>query len=179
MIAEKYLQTIRDMRHEIEYLKKAREDVAKDIGYMSPSGMNPDRVQSSGRKDGLEMTAIRHMKRLGAVDKKIHNMILEYNAKRVKVVVLIHRMPDDQRRRVLIDYYLEGKSVEQLAEEYRYENTKSVYNLKKRAVKLFAKSFEKDIQEFDKNILQKVKKNEKNNFEKPAQSLAAAGLEEK
>ena len=51
MIAEKYLQTIRDMRHEIEYLKKAREDVAKDIGYMSPSGMTVIRQEGRARND--------------------------------------------------------------------------------------------------------------------------------
>lgn len=179
MIAEDYLQSIRDMKGEIDYLKKAREDVANDIGYMNSSGLNPDRVQSSGRKDGLEMMAIKHMKRLSAVDKKIHNKILVYNAKRYKVIVLIHRLPDDQRRRFLVDYYLDGMSMAKLAREYRYENIKSAYNLKRRAVKLFANNFENDIQGFDKEILPKLKKNDKKEIAKLSQTVSNTGKETK
>lgn len=179
MLAEEYLQSIREMKSEIEYLKRARGDIANDIGYLNTSGPNPNRVQSSVKKDGLEMMAIKHMKRLGGVDKKIHNKILEYNVKRAKVAVLIHRLSDDQRRRFLLDYYMDGKSMDHLTKEYRYETIKSTYNLKARAVKLFVKNFEKEIQGFDKDILPKLKKNEKKEIAKLSQSLANTGEERK
>lgn len=176
MIAEKYLQSIREMKDEIEYLKEVRDDISGDIGYMSSSSPSTGRVQCSN-KDGLEMMVIKRRKRLGRLEKKIHDKILDYNAKRVKIIVLIHRLPDDQRRQFLIDYYLEGKDLDELADEYHHENTKSIYSLKKRAVRLFEKRFEKDIQGFDKDVLQKLKKTEKNISDNSAQALELSGVE--
>ena len=170
MTAEKYLQSIRDDKAKIEYLERAREDIANDIGYINSSAPNADRVQTSTKGDALERTALKHIERLKKLDQKLHTTICRYNARRVNMVVLIHRLPDDQRRRFLLDYYYECKSEEQITEEYRFENTRSIYMLRKRAIDLFVKNFENDVKKFDKDIIQKMKKSEKNQKTKPQQT---------
>ena len=61
MTAEKYLQSIRDDKAKIEYLERAREDIANDIGYINSSAPNADRVQTSTKGDALERTALKHI----------------------------------------------------------------------------------------------------------------------
>lgn len=139
MNAEKYLQTVRTLKFKIDKYEEIRNAIHLEVSF---GGMATDgiRVQST-RKDQLEEAAIKMMEKLHGIDMKLSRLRSEYIDRRIKAYDRIMKIEEGQCRRFLIDYYIDCKSIKELKREYGYSEESGIYQLKKRSVKKFEKSF--------------------------------------
>ena len=108
------------------------------IKAMSVTG---DRVQTSPKKDGLELQAIKAIEKMENIDRSIIRQREKYIIKKNAAIDKIMRMNEGQCRRYLIDYYIDGKDEIEIARSYRFTNINSIYVLKKRAIEYFKEVF--------------------------------------
>ncbi len=136
--AEKYLDSIRDVAFKIKTLERMRAETREQIGMIK-------KKQNEGhhelRHDALENDIIKSISKLEKLDRGIVKERTEYMLKKKEAYEYIMRLKEGQCRRFLIDYYIEGKSEIDIAYEYRYESTVSIYNLKRRALNYFSEMF--------------------------------------
>ena len=138
--SEEYLQTIRDMKSKIDALEEMRKDIKYNIGLIR-EGSNDAVVRTSPQRDAQEKQIIKNIEKLERLDRKIAGECTKWMLKRNSALEQIMRLKDGQCRRFLIDYYVNGKSMIEIAYEYHYETTESIYNLKRRAINYFSKFF--------------------------------------
>lgn len=139
MTTKEYLQSIRDLRFKIEDLKEERSEVLANMIVIKSSSEYSERVQSSPRQDTLEMQVIRASEKLERIDKSIRDKIVIYQNKHNKARAEIRELPEGQCRRFLLDYYIEGRSWEEIIREYGYKESSSPYHLQDRAIRLYEK----------------------------------------
>lgn len=142
MTAKEYLQSIRDLRFKIEDLKKEREEVLANMIVIRSTSDYSDRVQTTPRQDGLEMQVIRATERMEKIDKKLRKTIVLYQTEHSKARENIRQLPEGQCRRFLMDYYIEGKSWDEIFKEYGFKEISSPYHLQERAVKFYEKYYQ-------------------------------------
>lgn len=141
MTTKEYLQSIRDLRFKIEDLKEERSEVLANMIVIKSSSEYSERVQSSPRQDTLEMQVIRASEKLERIDKSIRDKIVIYQNKHNKARAEIRELPEGQCRRFLLDYYIEGKSWEEIFQEYGFKEISSPYHLQERAVRLYERFY--------------------------------------
>lgn len=139
MTTKEYLQSIRDLRFKIEDLKEERSEVIANMIVIKSSSEYSERVQSSPRQDTLEMQVIRASEKLERIDKSIRDKIVIYQNKHNKARAEIRELPEGQCRRFLLDYYIEGRSWEEIFREYGFKESSSPYHLQDRAIRLYEK----------------------------------------
>ena len=139
MTTKEYLQNIRDLRFKIEDLKEERSEVLANMIVIKSSSEYSERVQSSPRQDTLEMQVIRASEKLERIDKSIRDKIVIYQNKHNKARAEIRELPEGQCRRFLLDYYIEGRSWEEIFREYGFKESSSPYHLQDRAIRLYEK----------------------------------------
>lgn len=139
MNAEQYLQSIRNAKARIHELEKLKEEINMNIITIKAMNVTGDRVQSSPKKDGLELQAIKAIEKMESIDKRIIKEREKYIIKKNNAINKILKMKEGQCRRFLIDYYINCKSEIQIAQEYRYNSIDSLRSLKKRSIKYFEK----------------------------------------
>lgn len=139
MTTKEYLQSIRDLRFKIEDLKEERSEVLANMIVIKSSSEYSERVQSSPRQDTLEMQVIRASEKLERIDKSIREKIVIYQNKHNKARADIRELPEGQCRRFLLDYYIEGRSWEEIFREYGFKESSSPYHLQDRAIRLYEK----------------------------------------
>lgn len=139
MTTKEYLQSIRDLRFKIEDLKEERSEVLANMIVIKSSSEYSERVQSSPRQDTLEMQVIRASEKLERIDKSIRDKIVIYQNKHNKARAEIRELPEGQCRRFLLDYYIEGRSWEEIFREYGFKESSSPYHLQDRAIRLYEK----------------------------------------
>lgn len=142
MTAKEYLQSIRDLRFKIEDLKKEREEVLANMIVIRSTSDYSDRVQTTPRQDGLEMQVIRATERMEKIDKKLRKTIVLYQTEHSKAREKIRQLPEGQCRRFLMDYYIEGKTWDEIFKEYGFKEISSPYHLQERAVKFYEKYYQ-------------------------------------
>lgn len=142
MKAKDYLQSIRDLRFKIEDLKKERVDVLTNMIVVKSTSDYSERVQSSPRQDALEMQVIKATERLEKIDKTLRKKIVMYQLKHNQARAEIRNLPEGQCRRFLLDYYIDGKSWDEIFKEYGFKEISSPYHLQERAVKLYEKYYQ-------------------------------------
>ena len=142
MKAKDYLQSIRDLRFKIEDLKKERVDVLTNMIVVKSTSDYSERVQSSPRQDALEMQVIKATERLEKIDKALRKKIVMYQLKHNQARAEIRNLPEGQCRRFLLDYYIDGKSWDEIFKEYGFKEISSPYHLQERAVKLYEKYYQ-------------------------------------
>ena len=137
MTAEDYLQSIRDMRNKIAHLEREKFLI------MIPStgiSYNDMRVQTSPTGDALERIVIDGLDEIKKIEVKIKNTRAVLDTRQDEALEIIMRMKEGQNRRFLLDYYFYCDSIGKIAKEYGFTNKKTVYSLKKRAIKNFEKT---------------------------------------
>lgn len=142
MKAKDYLQSIRDLRFKIEDLKKERVDVLTNMIVVKSTSDYSERVQSSPRQDALEMQVIKATERLEKIDRLLRKKIVMYQLKHNRARAEIRNLPEGQCRRFLLDYYIDGKSWDEIFKEYGFKEISSPYHLQERAVKLYEKYYQ-------------------------------------
>lgn len=138
--AEEYLQSIRDMKSKIDALEEIRKDIKYNTGLIRERS-NDEVVRTLPQRDAQEKQIIKNIEKLERLDNKIVGECIKWTQKRNAALEQIMRLKDGQCRRFLIDFYVNGKSMIEIAYEYHYETTESIYNLKRRAVKYFSKYY--------------------------------------
>lgn len=141
MTTKEYLQSVRDMRFRIDDMEKERGEVMAAMIRVRSSSDYAEKVQSSKQNDKLEQQVIESMERLERLDQDLRKKIVDYQLQHNVAREDIRNLPEGQCRRFLIDYYIEGKSWNDIFEEYGFREISSPYHLQERAIKLFEKHF--------------------------------------
>lgn len=141
MTAKEYLQSIRDLRFKIVDLQKERSEVLANMIVVKSTSDYSERVQSSPKQDALEMQVIRATEQMEKLDKLLRKKIVLYQYRHNKARAEIRNLPEGQCRRFLLDYYIEGKSWEEIFQEYGFKEISSPYHLQERAVKLYERFY--------------------------------------
>lgn len=141
MNAKDYLQSVRDLRFKIADLKKEREEVLTNMIVVKSTSDYSDRVQTTPRQDGLEMQVIRATEQMEKIDRLLRKKIVLYQIRHNKARAEIRQLPEGQCRRFLLDYYIEGKTWEEIFQEYGFKEISSPYHLQERAVKLYERFY--------------------------------------
>ena len=141
MNAEQYLQSIRNSKARIHELEKLKEEININIITIKAMNVTGDRIQTSPKKDGLELQAIKAIEKMENIDRSIIRQREKYIVKKNAAIDKIMRMNEGQSRRYLIDYYIDGKDEIEIARSYRFTNINSIYVLKKRAIEYFKEVF--------------------------------------
>lgn len=136
MTGEEYLQSIRDMRNKIAILERE-----KFLIMIPSTGISYDdmRVQTSPTGDALERAVIGALEDIKKIDERIKETKLILDRRQNQAIEWIMSMKEGQNRRFLVDYYFYCESMAKIAKEYGFTNKKTVYSLKKRAIKDFEK----------------------------------------
>ena len=71
------------------------------------------------------------------IDKKLRKTIVLYQTEHSKAREKIRQLPEGQCRRFLMDYYIEGKSWDEIFIEYGFREISSPYHLQTRAIKMY------------------------------------------
>lgn len=138
--AESYLQNIRDARIRIDTLEEMRSEVKSNIGLIR--GESSETVtKTSPARDAQEKRIIKSIEKLERLDKKLASERTKYLHFLDQAFDRIMHLKEGQCRRFLLDYYIYGKNMIEIAYDYRYETTESIYKLKKRAIDYYAKLF--------------------------------------
>lgn len=141
MTAKEYLQSIRDLRFKIADLQKERSEVLANMIVVKSTSDYSERVQSSPKQDALEMQVIRATEQMEKLDKLLRKKIVLYQYRHNKARAEIRNLPEGQCRRFLLDYYIEGKSWEEIFQEYGFKEISSPYHLQERAVRLYERFY--------------------------------------
>lgn len=141
MTAKEYLQSIRDLRFKIVDLQKERNEVLANMIVVKSTSDYSERVQSSPKQDALEMQVIRATEQMEKLDKLLRKKIVLYQYRHNKARAEIRNLPEGQCRRFLLDYYIEGKSWEEIFQEYGFKEISSPYHLQERAVRLYERFY--------------------------------------
>lgn len=141
MTAKEYLQSIRDLRFKIADLQKERNEVLANMIVVKSTSDYSERVQSSPKQDALEMQVIRATEQMEKLDKLLRKKIVLYQYRHNKARAEIRNLPEGQCRRFLLDYYIEGKSWEEIFQEYGFKEISSPYHLQERAVRLYERFY--------------------------------------
>lgn len=141
MTAKEYLQSIRDLRFKIVDLQKERSEVLANMIVVKSTSDYSERVQSSPKQDALEMQVIRATEQMEKLDKLLRKKIVLYQYRHNKARAKIRNLPEGQCRRFLLDYYIEGKSWEEIFQEYGFKEISSPYHLQERAVRLYERFY--------------------------------------
>lgn len=142
MTAERYLQSIRDMRDKIKTLEEARDRISAPINVKAIS-YDRIRIQTSPSGDELENDVIRAVSKIEKMDQKIKKITERYEILKTEATDHILLVPEGQSRRFLLDYYIIGKSIREIESANMFEGEKSVYNLKKRAIRKFERVYKR------------------------------------
>lgn len=141
MTAKEYLQSIRELRFKIVDLQKERSEVLANMIVVKSTSDYSERVQSSPKQDALEMQVIRATEQMEKLDKLLRKKIVLYQYRHNKARAEIRNLPEGQCRRFLLDYYIEGKSWEEIFQEYGFKEISSPYHLQERAVRLYERFY--------------------------------------
>ena len=131
------MQSIRDMRNKISTLEREKYLIMIPSISVSYDGI---RVQTSPTGDCLENAVLGAIEEIKKIDKKIALIRKDLDRRQGEAFEDIMRMKEGQNRRFLIDYYFYCESIAKIAKEYGFTNKKTVYSLKKRAIRNFEKT---------------------------------------
>lgn len=136
MTSKEYLQSIRDLYYEIEILKKRKSKISTPTRI---KGISYDKICVMSSRDGseLEKNVVNTISELEKINKQIKKKTDKLSRLKYDATKKIMQIPEGQTRRFLIDYYVLCMSLKEINEEYRFNDEKSVYRLKGRALKKF------------------------------------------
>lgn len=101
------------------------------------------KIQSNPTPDRLENDVIRTLERMEHLDIQIKDMEIRLEKRRSEALETVIKMKEGQSRRFLMNYYIECKSLNEITKEYRFQNKRTIYSLKKRAIKKFEKFYKR------------------------------------
>ena len=102
-------------------------------------GYGSDKVQTASKGDALERQVLRYLELLEKHEKLYVERKTELEQRIFEAEQLILKLPHGKPRDFLLRHYIDGLSEIDYAIEAGYESTNSVYKLRIRAVKLFAR----------------------------------------
>ena len=133
------LERIRRLRLKISVIESAIERTRHEMeNPMGAVSYDRDRVQSSNRGDSLERHVIKYVEQLDRYEKEYIDTKMELAQTVHEAEMMILQLPDVKPKDFLLRHYIDGVSEIDYAAESGYETTLSVYNLRIRAIKLFA-----------------------------------------
>lgn len=117
-----FFEEFRKTREERDTLAEERAEVMKDMSEAKGLDYESPRVMSSGVTD-LSQVLERIYARCDKLDERLAKTLDRLTRLRKKAYILIALCPDAMQRILLYDYYLHGKSWEEIRRERHYEKT--------------------------------------------------------
>ena len=104
--AKEYLDEIRDLKGDIDRLKKTLTQWENAVG-ASAINYSPDRVQTSPRQDKLEMDVINNLERRERVKARLEESITQFIERQEQAIYYINQIDSEEQKEVLTLRYIE------------------------------------------------------------------------
>lgn len=142
--AEEYLQDIRNLHFSIRNKKTQLAELDKTIG-ISAIDYEAERINSSPRRDKLEMEAIKHLEKREKIQRRLENDITEMLEKQEKAVNYINMINSEEQQEVLIMRYIECMRWSEILDARECDSISSQYRLHRRALESLQKILKEGI----------------------------------
>lgn len=136
--AEEYLQKIRALHFSIRNKKAQLAELDKTIG-ISAIDYEAERINSSPRRDKLEMEAIKHLEKREKIQRRLENDITEMLEKQEEAVNYINMINSEEQQEVLIMRYIECMRWSEILDARGCDSINSQYRLHRRALESLQK----------------------------------------
>lgn len=142
MKAKKYLENLRFMMKEKAMWEAELENIDEMMVSAPAIQYDSEKITSSPRKDGLEMLAINHIERRGAIINEINELITELIEKQKEALRFIKLIESDDQREILILYYINALSWREIMDIRNRSDLAGQMQLRDRAIKTLQKIFD-------------------------------------
>lgn len=142
MKAKKYLENLRFMMKEKAMWEAELENIDEMMVSAPAIQYESEKITSSPRKDGLEMLAINHIERRGAIINEINELITELIEKQKEALRFIKLIESDDQREILILYYINALSWREIMDIRNRSDLAGQMQLRDRAIKTLQKIFD-------------------------------------
>lgn len=142
MKAKKYLENLRFMMKEKAMWEAELENIDEMMVSAPAIQYDSEKITSSPRKDGLEMLAINHIERRGAIINEINELITELIEKQKEALRFIKLIESDDQRDILILYYINALSWREIMDIRNRSDLAGQMQLRDRAIKTLQKIFD-------------------------------------
>ena len=142
MKAKKYLENLRFMMKEKAMWEAELENIDEMMVSAPAIQYDSEKITSSPRKDGLEMLAINHIERRGAIINEINDLITELIEKQKEALRFIKLIESDDQREILIMYYINALSWREIMDIRNRSDLAGQMQLRDRAIKTLQKIFD-------------------------------------
>lgn len=142
MKAKKYLENLRFMMKEKAMWEAELENIDEMMVSAPAIRYDSEKIISSPRKDGLEMLAINHIERRGAIINEINELITELIEKQKEALRFIKLIESDDQREILILYYINALSWREIMDIRNRSDLAGQMQLRDRAIKTLQKIFD-------------------------------------
>lgn len=117
MQAKEYLRQLGWLRRKVDNAEHQLEEMRKDRSYVKAAGGGEVKVQTSSSGTSAALT---ETERIVDMEAKLAVDIERYHSLKRKIVSQIDQLLDDRYREILLLRYVEGMSLNEVAEEMRY-----------------------------------------------------------
>ena len=142
MEAKQYLENLRFMMKEKTMWEAELENIDELMVSAPAIKYDSDKITSSPRKDGLEMLAINHLEKRGAIINEINELITELIGKQKEALEFIKLIESDDQREILILYYIKALSWREILNVRNKSDLPGQWQLRDRAIRSLQKIFD-------------------------------------
>lgn len=140
--ARDYLSQIRNKRLQILVLESRIQAIRFEMEHpLGSVNYAADRVQTSAHGDGMERRILKYVKVLEKNGELYAELKTQYAKAVHEAFMKIEPLPDCVTKDFLLRHFIDGISEIDYAVERGYETTASVYKLRQRAIKFFARYY--------------------------------------
>lgn len=142
MDARELLEDVKRSVWAVRNIQKTIDDLDVLIG-ASGISYDRDKISSSPRKDGLEMTAIHHLEEVEEAKKDLIKATAKMASLKKTALLYIAQLDSEEQREILRMRYLDGMKWWEILEVKQCDNMSGQYQLRDRAVAELQKIMDK------------------------------------
>lgn len=129
-------ELLEDVKRSVWAVRNIQKTIDEMDDLIASSGISYDRdkISSSPRKDGLEMTAIHHLEKIEEAKKELIKATAEMASLKKTALLYISQLDSEEQREILRMRYLDGMKWWEILEVKQCDNMSGQYQLRDRAV---------------------------------------------
>lgn len=138
-------ELLEDVKRSVWAVRNIQKTIDEMDELIAASGISYDRdkISSSPRKDGLEMTAINHLEKIEEAKRDLIEATAKMASLKKTALLYISQLNSEEQREILRMRYLDGMKWWEILEVKQCDNMSGQYQLRDRAVAELQKIMDK------------------------------------
>lgn len=138
-------ELLEDVKRSVWAVRNIQKTIDEMDELIAASGISYDRdkISSSPRKDGLEMTAINHLEKIEEAKRDLIEATAKMASLKKTALLYISQLNSEEQREILCMRYLDGMKWWEILEVKQCDNMSGQYQLRDRAVAELQKIIDK------------------------------------